>query len=220
MPWHCSRTPIMRAQIGASRLMTSATRPQMNVIYALPVGRGKRLLGGMNGVANGVVSGWTVNSIVNRAGRVSRLHHNSATTRQTTAIHAIQFDHFSIPRFRAQWLPGMRTSGSIRTPSLRRRAIADSMAIWGGTPTRARSCDVGFFGLQGYARKRKNEPAVPSRDFQSLKPRQFQHSQPYHLCVASARRTLPFPSNRPRRDSYQAHPRRQGRFSLGLKLLW
>ncbi len=36
----------------------------VNVIYALPVGRGKRLLGGMNGVANGVVSGWTVNSII------------------------------------------------------------------------------------------------------------------------------------------------------------
>jgi hypothetical protein len=36
----------------------------VNVIYALPVGRGKRFLGGMNGVANGVVSGWTLNSIV------------------------------------------------------------------------------------------------------------------------------------------------------------
>jgi hypothetical protein len=36
----------------------------VNVSYALPVGRGKRFLGGMDGVANGVVSGWTLNSIV------------------------------------------------------------------------------------------------------------------------------------------------------------
>ena len=36
----------------------------VNVIYALPFGHGRRFLGSLDGVANGVVSGWTVNSIV------------------------------------------------------------------------------------------------------------------------------------------------------------
>jgi hypothetical protein len=36
----------------------------VNVSYALPIGRGRPFLSGMDGVANGVVSGWTVNSIV------------------------------------------------------------------------------------------------------------------------------------------------------------
>jgi hypothetical protein len=37
-------------------------------IYALPVGRGKRFLGGLGGLANAVASGWTVNSIVTLQG--------------------------------------------------------------------------------------------------------------------------------------------------------
>ncbi|MGO9641688.1 MAG: carboxypeptidase regulatory-like domain-containing protein [Candidatus Acidiferrales bacterium] len=36
----------------------------INVSYDLPVGRGKRFLGSMRGIANGFVSGWTMNSIV------------------------------------------------------------------------------------------------------------------------------------------------------------
>src|SRR4029077_19185613 len=36
----------------------------VNVIYVLPFGHGRRFLGSLDGVANGVVSGWTVNSIV------------------------------------------------------------------------------------------------------------------------------------------------------------
>ena len=36
----------------------------VNVSYALPVGNGKRFLGSRNGVANGFVSGWALNSIV------------------------------------------------------------------------------------------------------------------------------------------------------------
>jgi hypothetical protein len=36
----------------------------VNVIYALPFGHGRRFLGSLDGVANGVVSRWTVNSIV------------------------------------------------------------------------------------------------------------------------------------------------------------
>jgi hypothetical protein len=36
----------------------------VNVVYELPIGRGKPFLSGMDGMANGVVSGWTVNSIV------------------------------------------------------------------------------------------------------------------------------------------------------------
>ena len=36
----------------------------INVMYALPFGRGKRFLGRLNGVADGLVGGWTVNSIV------------------------------------------------------------------------------------------------------------------------------------------------------------
>jgi len=35
-----------------------------NVIYALPFGRGRRFLGGLDGVANGIVSGWALNSVV------------------------------------------------------------------------------------------------------------------------------------------------------------
>ena len=37
-------------------------------IYALPVGRGKRFLGGLEGFANAMASGWTVNSIVTLQG--------------------------------------------------------------------------------------------------------------------------------------------------------
>lgn len=40
----------------------------MNVTYALPVGRGKRYLGDYQGVTNGLISGWTVNSIVTLQG--------------------------------------------------------------------------------------------------------------------------------------------------------
>jgi hypothetical protein len=40
----------------------------MNVTYALPVGRGKRYLADHQGVANGLISGWTVNSIVTLQG--------------------------------------------------------------------------------------------------------------------------------------------------------
>jgi Carboxypeptidase regulatory-like domain len=36
----------------------------VNASYMLPVGRGKRFLSGMGGIANGAVSGWTLNSIV------------------------------------------------------------------------------------------------------------------------------------------------------------
>jgi hypothetical protein len=36
----------------------------VNVIYALPFGHGRRFLGSLDGAANGVVSGWTVNSIL------------------------------------------------------------------------------------------------------------------------------------------------------------
>jgi carboxypeptidase family protein len=36
----------------------------INASYALPLGRGKHFANGLNGVANGVVSGWTVNSII------------------------------------------------------------------------------------------------------------------------------------------------------------
>ena len=36
----------------------------VNVSYALPFGRGKRFTGGSNGIANGLVGGWSVNSIV------------------------------------------------------------------------------------------------------------------------------------------------------------
>ena len=36
----------------------------INASYALPIGSGKRLLGGATGFANGLASGWTVNSIV------------------------------------------------------------------------------------------------------------------------------------------------------------
>ncbi len=39
-----------------------------NVTYALPVGRGKRYLGDQQGVVNGIISGWTVNSIVTLQG--------------------------------------------------------------------------------------------------------------------------------------------------------
>jgi hypothetical protein len=37
-------------------------------IYALPIGRGKRFLGGLEGFANAMASGWTVNSIVTLQG--------------------------------------------------------------------------------------------------------------------------------------------------------
>jgi hypothetical protein len=40
----------------------------VNATYALPIGRGKRLLSGVEGLANGFVSGWTVNSIVTLQG--------------------------------------------------------------------------------------------------------------------------------------------------------
>jgi len=40
----------------------------VNATYALPIGRGKRLLSGVEGLANGFVSGWTVNSIVTSQG--------------------------------------------------------------------------------------------------------------------------------------------------------
>jgi Carboxypeptidase regulatory-like domain len=40
----------------------------MNVTYALPVGRGKRYLADYQRVANGLISGWTVNSIVTLQG--------------------------------------------------------------------------------------------------------------------------------------------------------
>ena len=36
----------------------------INVIYALPFGHGRRFLSDLGGVANGIVSGWTLNSIV------------------------------------------------------------------------------------------------------------------------------------------------------------
>ena len=36
----------------------------VNVVYELPIGRGKPFLNSMDGIANGIVSGWTVNSIV------------------------------------------------------------------------------------------------------------------------------------------------------------
>jgi hypothetical protein len=36
----------------------------VNVMYALPFGHGRRFLGSLDGVADGVVSGWTLNSIV------------------------------------------------------------------------------------------------------------------------------------------------------------
>jgi hypothetical protein len=36
----------------------------MNVSYALPLGHGRRFWGGLNGVANGVAGGWTLNSII------------------------------------------------------------------------------------------------------------------------------------------------------------
>jgi carboxypeptidase family protein len=39
-----------------------------NVTYALPVGHGKRFLGGLEGLGNAAVSGWTVNSIVTLQG--------------------------------------------------------------------------------------------------------------------------------------------------------
>src|ERR1700730_3618828 len=39
-----------------------------NVTYALPVGHGKRFLGGLEGFANALASGWTVNSIVTLQG--------------------------------------------------------------------------------------------------------------------------------------------------------
>jgi hypothetical protein len=39
-----------------------------NVTYALPVGHGKRFLGGLEGFANAAASGWTVNSIVTLQG--------------------------------------------------------------------------------------------------------------------------------------------------------
>jgi hypothetical protein len=37
----------------------------INVIYTVPVGRGQHLLSGVEGLTNALVSGWTVNSIVN-----------------------------------------------------------------------------------------------------------------------------------------------------------
>jgi hypothetical protein len=40
----------------------------VNATYALPVGRGKRYLADYQGVANGLISGWTVNSIVTLQG--------------------------------------------------------------------------------------------------------------------------------------------------------
>jgi carboxypeptidase family protein len=40
----------------------------VNATYALPIGHGKRLLGGVDGFANAMVSGWTVNSIVTLQG--------------------------------------------------------------------------------------------------------------------------------------------------------
>ena len=40
----------------------------MNATYALPVGHGKRFLGGANGFANVLASGWMVNSIVTLQG--------------------------------------------------------------------------------------------------------------------------------------------------------
>jgi hypothetical protein len=40
----------------------------VNATYALPVGRGKRYLADHQGVANGLISGWTVNSIVTLQG--------------------------------------------------------------------------------------------------------------------------------------------------------
>jgi Carboxypeptidase regulatory-like domain len=39
-----------------------------NVTYALPIGRGKRFLGDREGVVNGLISGWTVNSVVTLQG--------------------------------------------------------------------------------------------------------------------------------------------------------
>jgi len=39
-----------------------------NATYALPVGRGKRFLGGLEGLGNAAVSGWTANSIVTLQG--------------------------------------------------------------------------------------------------------------------------------------------------------
>jgi hypothetical protein len=39
-----------------------------NATYALPVGHGKRFLGGLEGFANALASGWTVNSIVTLQG--------------------------------------------------------------------------------------------------------------------------------------------------------
>jgi hypothetical protein len=36
----------------------------INVIYALPLGHGRRFLSGLGDVADGIVSGWTLNSIV------------------------------------------------------------------------------------------------------------------------------------------------------------
>jgi hypothetical protein len=36
----------------------------INVSYDLPIGNGRRLLGGMNGAANSIIGGWTLNSIV------------------------------------------------------------------------------------------------------------------------------------------------------------
>src|SRR5467141_2570803 len=39
-----------------------------NATYALPVGRGKRFLNGWSGFANGIVSGWSVNSVVTLQG--------------------------------------------------------------------------------------------------------------------------------------------------------
>jgi len=36
----------------------------VNVMYALPFGHGRRFLGGLNGPVDGIVSGWTLNSVV------------------------------------------------------------------------------------------------------------------------------------------------------------
>ena len=154
----------------------------ISAVYDLPIGHGQKFVNGWNGFANGLVSGWSVNSIVRVAGRIP-IHSAAQLQPVEQRRHAQSGAAVREPELhRPDRSPAIRTSGSIPAAFLapppnsgfygnlgRNTLIGPGLATWD------------FSTVKDTRLQRAPDAAVPRRDLQPAEPRELQHPKPDHL---------------------------------------
>ena len=141
-----------------------------NIVYDLPFGKGQAFANGLSGFANGLVSGWSVNSIVLlQAGfpftpQLSYNPSNNGDTRNPVRP-------FVNPNFTGSAILGSSES-VVQSPGVS-TASTEQRILWQPRKRqsdRSGTGDLGFFRDQRHPHSRAAFPAVSSRDLQPVEP--------------------------------------------------